>query len=147
MTDIPMPPMTPWSAPYWDAARQEKLIIQRCTACGEHVFYPRRVCPHCFEDSLDWVEASGRGQVYTFSVVQNNAPSAFVDQMPFVIAVVILEEGVRLMSNIVECDPDHVHCGMAVEVTFRPISDEVTLPVFQPAAGSDQQQEASQRHA
>jgi uncharacterized OB-fold protein len=137
MTDIPSPPTTPWSAPYWEAARQGRLIIQRCHACEQYVFYPRRVCPFCFEDALDWVEATGRGEVYTYSVVENNAPSAFVDKMPYVIAVVILDEGVRLMSNIVECDPGRVHCGMAVEVTFAPVSGDVTLPVFRPAIDSD----------
>lgn len=147
MTGIPAPPMTPWSAPYWDAARQGRLIIQRCNSCGQHVFYPRQVCPFCFENALDWVEASGRGEVYTFSVVLNNAPSAFVDQMPYVIAVVLLEEGVRLMSNIVDCDPDQVHCGMAVEVAFRAISDNVTLPVFRPTAGPGHPEEVTHHHA
>ncbi len=135
MTPKPIPPMTPWTRPYWEATREGRLTIQRCTACGRHVFYPRRNCPFCFADALDWVETSGRGDVYSFTIVQNNAPSAFLGDMPFVIAIVELEEGVRMMSNLVDCDPESVHCGMNVEVTFRPLTDTIALPVFRPATG------------
>ncbi len=134
MSDKPTPPMTPWTRPHWEAAREGRLIIQRCTACGKYVFYPRRCCPFCFADALEWVAASGRGEVYTFTVVHNNAPSAFLDDMPFVIAVVQLEEGVRLVTNVVDCDPNSVYCGMPVEVTFEPLTEAVTLPKFRPAA-------------
>lgn len=132
MPDRPVPAIQPWSNPYWQAAREETLRIQRCQSCSKHLFYPRLVCPHCFSENLEWVEASGRGKVYTYSVVHNNPPSNFADQVPFVIAVVELDEGVRLMTNIVGCDPDQVRCDMAVEVTFHKLTDEVTLPVFKP---------------
>ncbi len=135
MTAKPTPPMTPWTRPFWEATREGRLIIQRCTTCGRHVFYPRRLCPFCFADTLDWVEASGRGEVYSFTVVQSNAPSAFLSDMPFVIAIVELEEGVRMMSNLVDCDPESVRCGMTVAVTFRPLTDTITLPLFRPTAG------------
>lgn len=129
----PMPVVNPWAKPFWDAAREEKLRIQHCADCKMFVFYPRIVCPHCFSDSLNWADASGRGTVYSFTVVENNAPSFFQEDMPFVVAIIRLEEGVQMMSNIVGCDPYSVACDMPVEVTFERVSDEFTLPKFRPA--------------
>lgn len=134
MSDKPVPPIDPWTEPYWTAARAQKLLIQRCTACGTYIFYPRRSCPFCLADEVAWVEASGRARIVTFSIVQNNAPSAFVADMPFVIAIVRLEEGVQMMTNIVDCDLDALHCEMPVTVTFEKLSDAVTLPQFKPLA-------------
>lgn len=131
----PVPVVNTWARPFWDAAREGRLLIQRCGACGEHVFYPRIACPHCAADSLEWVEASGRGAVYSYTVVENNAPSAFIPDMPYVIAVIRLEEGVQMLSNIVECDPQTVACDMPVEVCFERLDDEFTLPKFRPAGG------------
>jgi uncharacterized OB-fold protein len=90
-------------------------------------------CPYCFSDNIEWVEASGKGTIYSFTVVESNAPSPFVPDMPFVIAVVILEEGVRMLSNIVDCDLAALECDQAVEVTFEKLNDEFTLPKFRPA--------------
>ncbi len=134
MTEKPLPPMNAWSEPFWRAARAGRLIIQHCRACGRNIFYPRLACPFCFADQPEWIEASGRGTVYTFSVVENNSPSAFLEDMPFVIAIVRLEEGVQLMTNIVGCDPAAVRCEMPVEVVFERLTDEVTLPKFKPRA-------------
>jgi uncharacterized OB-fold protein len=92
-------------------------------------------CPHCFSENIEWVEASGKGTIYSFTVVESNAPSPFVPDMPFVIAVVILEEGVRMLSNIVDCDLDALKCDQAVEVTFDKLNDEFTLPKFKPVQG------------
>jgi len=130
----PIPPMNPWAEPFWAGTREGKLVIQKCADCGKHVFYPRLVCPFCFSERLDWTEASGRGTVYSHTLVQNNPPSAFIDDLPFTIAIVELEEGVRMMTNIVECDPEAVHCDMPVEVTFERLTDEITLPKFKPLA-------------
>ena len=129
----PVPIVNPWVKPFWDAAREEKLIIQKCQDCNHHIFYPRIACPHCFSDKVEWVEASGKGTVYSFTVVTNNAPSAFIADMPFVIAIVKLEEGVQMLSNIIKCDPGDVVCDMPVEVTFEKLDDEFTLPKFRPA--------------
>ena len=129
----PVPIVNPWVKPFWDAAREEKLIIQKCQDCNNHVFYPRIACPHCFSDKVEWVEASGKGTVYSYTVVTNNAPSAFIADMPFVIAIVKLEEGVQMLSNIIKCNPDDVVCDMPVEVTFEKLDDEFTLPKFRPA--------------
>lgn len=132
-TKKPMPVVATWARPFWDAAREEKLRIQKCNDCSKFVFYPRIVCPHCFSDSLGWVDASGKGTVYSYTVVENNAPSFFQEDMPFVVAIIRLEEGVQMMSNIVGCDPYSVSCDMPVEVTFDKVSEEFTLPKFRPA--------------
>ena len=128
----PVPVVNPWARPFWEAAKEEKLIIQKCEDCEKHIFYPRIACPHCFSDDVEWVEASGKGKVYSFTVVLNNAPSSFIPDIPYVIAVVKLEEGVQLLTNIVGCDPEAVACDMPVEVTFEKLNDEFTLPKFQP---------------
>ena len=128
----PVPVVNPWVRPFWEAAKEKRLIIQQCRDCEKHIFYPRIACPHCFSDQVDWVDASGKGNVYSFTVVKNNAPSAFIRDMPYVIAVVKLEEGVQMLSNIVGCDPESVTCDMPVEVTFEELNDEFTLPKFKP---------------
>jgi uncharacterized OB-fold protein len=129
----PVPVVNTWARPFWDAAREERLIIQKCSACGEHVFYPRIACPHCSADSLEWVQASGKGTVYSYTVVEANAPSAFLADMPFVVAVIRLEEGVQMLSNVIGCDPQDVECDMPVEVVFEKRNEEFTLPKFKPA--------------
>jgi uncharacterized protein len=131
----PVPQVNPWAKPFWDAAREEKLIIQRCQDCEKHVFFPRIACPHCSSDKLKWVEASGKGTIYSYTIVQSNAPSAFIDDMPYVVALVKLEEGVQLLSNIVDCNFDELQCDMPVEVTFEKLNDEFTLPKFRPVKG------------
>lgn len=130
----PVPVVNTWARPFWDAAKEQRLIIQQCAACGEHVFYPRIACPFCAADRLEWVEASGKGQVYSFTVVENNAPSAFIADMPYVVAVIRLEEGVQMLSNVVGCDPYAVECDMPVEVCFERLDDDFTLPKFRPLA-------------
>jgi len=130
----PDPLVNNWARPFWDGTREEKLLIQKCADCQKHIFYPRMACPFCFSDNIEWVEAAGKGTIYAFTVVENNAPSPFVPDMPFVIAVVILEEGVRMLSNIVECDPNSLQCDQAVEVAFVKRNDEFTMPMFKPVS-------------
>jgi uncharacterized OB-fold protein len=131
----PDPLVNNWARPFWDGTREEKLLIQKCADCEKPIFYPRMACPYCFSDSLEWVEASGKGTIYSFTVVESNAASPFVPDMPFVIAVVILAEGVRMLTNIVDCDVDALQCDQAVEVTFRKKNDAFTLPMFKPVQG------------
>lgn len=128
----PVPVVNPWARPFWKAAKEKRLIIQKCKDCEKHIFYPRIACPSCFSDQVDWVEASGKGKVYSFTVVMNNAPSSFIIDMPYVIAIVKLQEGVQMLTNIVGCDPEEVTCDMPVEVTFEKLNDEFTLPKFRP---------------
>jgi len=131
----PLPIVNPWARPFWEATREGKLVFQRCEECGKNIFYPRIACPHCFSDQVVWVESSGKGKIYTYTVVENNAPSAFIGDMPFIIAIVKLEEeGVQMLTNIVDCDPAVVHCDMPVQVSFEKLNDEFTLPKFRPLA-------------
>ena len=120
--------------PYWDAAKQHRLAIQRCAACGRAIFYPRSVCPYCMSDQIDWFDASGRGTIYSYTVV-HRAPPGFTDSVPYVVALIDLAEGVRLMSNIVDCSPSDVRIGAPVEVTYDDVTPEITLPKFRLAGG------------
>ncbi len=128
----PLPVVNPWAKPFWDAAADEKLVFQKCGDCDKNIFYPRIACPHCFSDNLQWVEASGKGIVYSYTIVENNAPSAFIKDMPYVIAIIKLEEGIQMLSNIIGCDPYAVTCEMPVQVTFEELDEEFKLPKFVP---------------
>jgi len=124
------------SKPYWDATAEGKLLIKRCRTCGKVFFYPRSFCPACWSGDTEWIEASGRGRVYTFTVILQNDLPPFRDRLPYVIAVVELDEGVRMTTNIEGCAPDEVRCQMPVQVAFRAEQrddDTVHLPVFTPA--------------
>ena len=130
----PVPVVQPWAQPFWDAARQQRLVLQHCSDCDRSIHYPRIECPHCGGANLDWRQASGRGRIYSYTVVHNNAPSAFLADMPYVVAVIRLDEGVQMLSNIVQCDPEQLRCEQAVEVVFEALDDSVTLPKFRPVA-------------
>jgi uncharacterized OB-fold protein len=129
--DLPTPDDD--SRPFWDGAREGRFLLKRCRDCGRAHFYPRPFCPHCWSEAVEWEEATGRGTVYTWSVVHQNDLPPFDERVPYVAAIVELEEGPRAMTNLVEVDHDAVAVGMPVEVTFQPISDDVTIPVFRPA--------------
>jgi len=128
----PLPQVTPWSAPFWEAAKRGELKVQKCRDCGKPFFYPRIACPHCFSEDLEWVRVSGRGKIYSFSVVLNYAPSAFAGDVPYVVAIVELEEGLRMLTNIVTDKPESLRCEMPVEVIFEPVSEDFVLPKFRP---------------
>jgi uncharacterized OB-fold protein len=118
------------SRPYWEGLTQGELRIQRCDACSRHVFYPRSICPHCSADRLSWITATGKGTIYSYTVA-HQAFGPYTDEVPFVVAIVELEEGVRIMTRIVGTPPEQVRIGVAVHVTFATISEELTLPYFQ----------------
>ena len=130
----PIPVPTPETRPFWDAARRHELHLQRCRACGEYVFYPRAACPHCLAGDLEWHRVSGRGTLHTFTVVHRGLRD-FPIGTPYVIAIVELAEGPRLMTNLVgvEPDPSRLRIGMPVEVVFGDVSAKVALPRFRPA--------------
>ncbi len=130
----PVPVVQPWAQPFWDAARSQRLVLQYCCDCNRSIHYPRIECPHCGGANLDWRQASGRGHIYSYTVVHNNAPSAFQADMPYVVAVIRLDEGVQMLSNIVQCDPDQLQCDQQVEVVFERLDDNITLPKFRPVA-------------
>ena len=132
---LPVPDLE--TAPYWEATREGKLLIKECGSCGRAYFYPRNHCPHCWSTDTAWREASGRGTVYTFTIVYQNDLPPFRDRLPYVVAIVELDEGVRMTSNIEGIDPEDVRCGMRVQVGFREEQrgeeDVVSIPVFRPA--------------
>jgi uncharacterized OB-fold protein len=130
--DLPTPDEN--TQPYWDGTREGKLLIKRCGDCGRAHFYPRPFCPHCWSEKVTWEEASGRGTLYTYSVVHVNDLPPFPERVPYVAAIVDLDEGPRVMTNIVDCDFDALQVGMPVEVTFREETEAVTLALFRPAA-------------
>jgi uncharacterized OB-fold protein len=115
---------------FWEAAKEERLLIKHCLDCGAFSYYPRPFCPTCWSESVEWYEASGQGTLYTWSVIYNNDMPPFRDRVPYVAAIVELAEGPRMMTNVVDCPFDLLTVGMALQVTFQPISDEYTIPVF-----------------
>jgi len=122
--------------PYWDATAQGKLLIKECHACGHVYFYPRNHCPSCWSTDTAWKETSGRGTVYTFTIVYQNDLPPFRDRIPYVVAIVELDEGVRMTSNIEGVTPEDVRCGMPVQVAFRDEQrgdETIAIPVFRPA--------------
>jgi uncharacterized OB-fold protein len=125
----PGPHPTRVSQPFWDAAGVGQLLLQRCQNCKLSVFYPREQCPHCWSSTLDWYEASGRGVIASFIGVYKPGHPAFIKDVPYVVALVDLEEGPRMLSNIVNCSPDESLIGRPVEVVFE-AQGSVTLPKF-----------------
>jgi hypothetical protein len=130
----PLPVPTPETRPFWEGARRHELHVQRCRTCTQHFFFPRGACPHCLSADLEWRRVSGRGTLHTFTVVHRGA-RGFPLPAPYILAVVELEEGPRLMTNLVgvEPDPERLDLGMPVEVVFEDVTPEVTLPRFRPA--------------
>ena len=130
----PLPTISGETKPYWDYCRRGQLLIQKCDSCEEYQFYPRGICANCWSNDIQWVTASGKGTVWTFTVTYQNGTPGFADEVPYVLALVELEEGVRMFTNIVDCDPTSVSIGMPVEVTFVRATDQITVPYFKPAA-------------
>ncbi len=129
----PLPTISGETKPYWDSCRGGQLLIQKCDSCGEYQFYPRGICANCWSNDIQWHKASGKGTVWTFTVTYQNRTPGFAEDIPYVLALVELEEGVRMFTNIVECEPRDVKIGMEVEVTFVRANDQISIPYFKPA--------------
>ena len=132
----PLPNPTPEAKPFWEGLQAHRLQIQRCKDCGTAYFYPRDVCPGCLSANVEWFTASGRGKLHTFVINQRPA-RGFPAKGPYVLGIVELDEGPRMMTNIigVEPDPKKLRCDMAVHVVFEPITEEISLPKFRPVEG------------
>jgi len=129
----PMPRLPePDSEPFWRATKEHELKYQQCNDCNTVVFYPRQHCTNCGSADLTWKTSAGRGKVYTFSVIRQNRSSFFRDLVPYVLAYVDLDEGFRVMTNIVDIEPEKVRCDMPVRVKWEDY-EEVALPLFAPA--------------
>ena len=129
----PLPRIDEESRGFWEALARHELYFQRCRSCGSKRLYPRALCPACLSAATEWVRASGRGTVYSFTVTNQNQAPGFREELPYVLAMVELEEGPRLMTNVIGCAPDVVRIGMTVEVVFEDVTAEITLPKFRPA--------------
>ncbi len=128
----PLPRIDEESRGFWEALQRHELYVQRCRSCSTTRFYPRVVCPVCMSSDVEWVRCSGRGTVYSFTVTQQNQAPGFREELPYVLAIVELAEGPRVMTNVVGCAVETVKVGMAVEVVFDDVTAEVTLAKFQP---------------
>jgi uncharacterized protein len=134
------PPVTETTAPFWEATRDQRLLVQWCDPCDQPIFYPREVCPTCLGTDLSWRASAGSATVHALSV-QHRAGNPFLaDRVPYVVALVDLDEGIRMMTNVVDCDPESVHIGQRVRVAWEPMSDGRNLPVFAPDGGSGEEE-------
>jgi uncharacterized OB-fold protein len=128
------------SAPYWEGARQGRLLIAQCQACGRVHHYPRPFCPHCWSEDVQPIQANGTGTLYTYSTVYVNDLAPFKERLPYVAAIVELDEGPRLMTTIEGADPGDLQVGMPVTAVFRPVdendSQSAYLTIFTPTEGS-----------
>jgi len=126
----PVPAVTPELRPFFEAARAEKLVVQRCAGCGRRRFPPRDICSHCLGREADWVASSGRGKIVTWNVMHQVYHPGFADEAPYAVVLVELDDGARMISNVVDCPLERLAVGLPVEVTFEKLSDEVSLPKF-----------------
>jgi hypothetical protein len=129
----PLPRPAPESMPFWEAAKNHRLELPRCNACGQFWFPPSQSCPHCLAADFAWTPVSGRGTVFSFVVFHRVYHPAYEGEVPYVVALIALKEGPRMLSNIVGIPPDQVRCDMAVKVVFDDVADGVALPKFTPA--------------
>ena len=129
----PRPVPTPTSQPYWDALNDDRIVLQRCADCSTWVHYPRRRCTTCLSDHLVWTEVDGVGTLFTFSVAHAPTATMFADEVPLVIAVVELPQGVHLTTTIVTDDPAALRCGDEVVPVFDHGDDGLTLLRHRPA--------------
>ena len=133
MTDsmsIPLPTPTAVSRPFWEACAAHNLTVQKCNECGVMVFIPQAFCRQCLSEDLTWQDATGRGHVYSYTVVWRPQTPAF--DVPYVVAIIDMEDDYHMLSNITDCEPDEVSIGMPVEVWFDDMAPGISLPKFRP---------------
>lgn len=129
---IPLPVITDENRPFWEGCRQGQLRLQYCTQCQHYQFYPRFYCMHCGAKTMQWRDASGHGVIYSYTVIHLNKAPAFVANTPYNVAIVQLEEGPRILSNIVDVAPTDICVDLPVTVVFDTINEQITLPHFRP---------------
>ena len=132
---LPSPVVNADSQPYWSAARERRLVIRRCKACRALHFMPRHLCPVCWSDELEWVDAKGTGSVHSFTIMRRASDQAFAPRVPYVVALIDLEEGPRMMANVLGDDALDVKIGDPVEVTFEDRGAGAMLPQFKRVTG------------
>ena len=136
-TPRPLPAPTEISRPFWDAAAEGRLEMQVCDACHAYVWTPRARCYECGSDVLTWCRLSGSGEVFSFTVIRQvagrGASAYFTEQIPYVLALIELDEGPRMLAQVTGCDVDKVAIGMKLRVRFERVSSDICLPCFEPA--------------
>ena len=130
--EMPRPQVEPLTEPFWAAAREGRLVIQRCSECGAFRHLPSAMCGSCQSTAHEWVQSAGRGTVYTYTIVAHPVHPATKAAVPYNVAIVQLDDcgGVLVPSNVVDCSPDDVRVGMAVRVVFERVDDEIAIPRF-----------------
>jgi hypothetical protein len=126
----PIPRPSDESKPYWEGLRAHRLLMPQCTVCRHRWFPPSRLCPACHADAVDWVEVSGRGKIFSYVVFHRVYHPGFKDEVPYAVALIELEEGPRLLSNVVGLPLDEIVCEMPVRIVYDDITETVTLPKF-----------------
>jgi len=131
VSDKPVPTIGERALPYWEGTARGELRVQRCAACGERFLYAHALCPHCWTPDPGWETVSGRGRIQTMTIVHQAPYESFAGDVPYVVAIVRLDEGPQMMANIVDCDSMSVSIGQPVEVKFE-MRGTVALPQFRP---------------
>jgi hypothetical protein len=129
----PVPAVTPELQPFFEAAKRRELVVQRCNGCGAYRFPARPICSTCLSDDAEWVRVSGRGEVFSYNVMHQVYHPAFAAEVPYAVVLIKLDEGPKMISNLVGISPEEIRIGMRVEVIFEDLDDQVTLPKFKPA--------------
>lgn len=132
MENLPEPFVTEDSVPFWEAAGRGEFVVQRCAQCNRVQWYPRARCRYCYAWDMRWERDTGHASLYSFTVVRRAADRAFNSKVPYVVAMVELEAGFRMISHVVNAEPEDISIGMPLRVTFRP-QGSFQLPVFEPA--------------
>ncbi|MEE8414082.1 MAG: Zn-ribbon domain-containing OB-fold protein [Dehalococcoidales bacterium] len=130
----PLPYVHEETRPFWEGTKRHEVLIQRCKDCGKFRFYPRSTCIYCLSDNTEWVKVSGKAKVYSFTIAYRPARPAFADDAPYNVAIIELEEGIRMISNIVDCANEDIKVDMPVEVVFDDVTPEITLLKFKPVS-------------
>jgi uncharacterized OB-fold protein len=128
----PLPKLNGDNRPFWEGCKQHELRFQQCTACGLVRWPPAFLCPQCHSPQATWQVSSGLGKVHTFAVYHAAFHPAFTADLPYVVAVVALDDGPHLLTNLIECRPEEVKCDLRVQVTWEDVTEEITLPKFMP---------------
>jgi uncharacterized OB-fold protein len=129
-SSLPQPVANADSLPYWNAAREQRLLIRKCVDCGEMHFMPRHLCPACWSDHLEWLDAKGTGSVHSFTIIRRAPVATFASNAPYVVALIDLDEGPRMITNLLGQDALSVKIGDRVEVTFEDRGEGAMLPQF-----------------
>lgn len=128
----PLPVTDEDTKPFWDFCKAHELRVQKCGQCGKLHYPPSPICPHCLSMESEWVELSGKGQVYSFIIVRRRYHPGFAAEIPYTVAIIETDEGIRMLSNVIGCKPEEVSIGMPVQVAFEDVTPEFALPKFKP---------------